>query len=882
MAHNNWKSDNWNRTNRLCDCKVIQKKGLEHTHQGSNPIKLPHFVWLPPQTASWHEMLLDALQNLDNILVNLALTWNAGLDRTLETEVTGIQHHCSSEVDNTILLLRTRSSRLLWKSIPLDYFATALDPLEQWSLNTDFKKTPRMDSLRADSTDPLRREADKNLASDDKLYACQASMGKKKRKEKRRRKKETPEGIVGCKGWWRKKCSLQSPSQDLTVNRRVILLRLFSKPQLWPVLPNFFEALDQAGLQPTEISLLLFLNCWDYRFKGEAPGAVAQNLMHHAYLYTTTPYRDVNGLNLCNCNTSLLILAALGASVCHAVYGLDSGTPPSPSPHQNSSQEGQEVGVGSSTPVRIRTSSLLFTKGQGQLSQGQRRVELAQHGPLISSSMVPMAPTGNTGHGHQHRPQLQQARDPDMVLRSSLGSEDTLALGGSTGHSNQHGPRSMALGHQHGPSGGAYESPVHSSENMRVKTVTVCQQLEEVHATTVNTFKHKMEEIFNSTNNGILEVKDCNRDYDVRCLCCLQGADEASVQVVVLLLDCTLKIRRHSHSLVDHGVAIPLPASALEIQAGCIPTGVFTQPEVQLSQARGSLHLQIEQKSLENPIDKGQKSSQALSCLSQPCGKAALTIDGSFYGPGRSRKVSIQTDWIPKNPEYAEETSPRVIVNGFLERLRIYSLLPNQFTSRSSSHQCGTPPVPSDKKVEHLLVLPSPKGRDRGSEKFGHLTTFISSVESKALLASAPDEGLYTAKMVLSSPHEFAKTASLALGHAPIVQFSLLLLKSRSPGRSPIYKRKAEIPTGSFNRLLFIRNAWHFGKSRVKLIDNVLLTKPEALRWGPRMQGEGRKDSIRVYTDITILHYDTSTPQDRPRSSGDEDLTHGYKLSDGL
>ncbi|KAK7800088.1 hypothetical protein U0070_002429 [Myodes glareolus] len=36
-----------------------------------------------------------------------------------------------------------------------------------------------------------------------------------------------------------------------------------------------------------------------------------------------------------------------------------------------------------------------------------------------------------------------------------------------------------------------------------------------------------------------------------------------------------------------------------------------------------------------------------------------------------SRKVSIQTDWIPKNPEYAEETSPRVIVNGFLERLRI-------------------------------------------------------------------------------------------------------------------------------------------------------------------------------------------------------------------
>ena len=71
------------------------------------------------------------------------------------------------------------------------------------------------------------------------------------------------------------------------------------------------------------------------------------------------------------------------------------------------------------------------------------------------------------------------------------------------------------------------------------------------------------------------------------------------------------------------------------------------------------------------------------------------------------------------------------------------------------------------------------RGRDSGSQKFGHLTPFISSVESKALLASAPDEGLYTAKMVLSSPHEFAKTASLALGHAPIVQFSLLLLKLR-------------------------------------------------------------------------------------------------------
>lgn len=56
--------------------------------------------------------------------------------------------------------------------------------------------------------------------------------------------------------------------------------------------------------------------------------------------------------------------------------------------------------MGSSTPVRIRTSSLPSSKGQGQLSQGQRRVELAQHGPLISSSIVPMAPTGNINTDH--------------------------------------------------------------------------------------------------------------------------------------------------------------------------------------------------------------------------------------------------------------------------------------------------------------------------------------------------------------------------------------------------------------------------------------------------------------------------------------------------
>lgn len=66
--------------------EYLKKKFKKNTVQtttlcflsGSNPIKLPHFVWFPPQTASWHEMLLDALQNLDNVLVNLALTWNVG------------------------------------------------------------------------------------------------------------------------------------------------------------------------------------------------------------------------------------------------------------------------------------------------------------------------------------------------------------------------------------------------------------------------------------------------------------------------------------------------------------------------------------------------------------------------------------------------------------------------------------------------------------------------------------------------------------------------------------------------------------------------------------------------------------------------------------
>lgn len=43
-------------------------------------------------------------------------------------------------------------------------------------------------------------------------------------------------------------CSTQSSSQDLITNHRVSVLPLFSKPKLWPLLYNSFEALGEVIL----------------------------------------------------------------------------------------------------------------------------------------------------------------------------------------------------------------------------------------------------------------------------------------------------------------------------------------------------------------------------------------------------------------------------------------------------------------------------------------------------------------------------------------------------------------------------------------------------------------------------------------------------------
>ncbi|MEJ1275161.1 hypothetical protein NN561_006056 [Cricetulus griseus] len=47
--------------------------------------------------------------------------------------------------------------------------------------------------------------------------------------------------------------------------------------------------------------------------------------------------------------------------------------------------------------------------------------------------------SGNKSHTCQSRPWLYRAMKLDMVLGSSLGLDDTMALGGSTGHSDLHG-----------------------------------------------------------------------------------------------------------------------------------------------------------------------------------------------------------------------------------------------------------------------------------------------------------------------------------------------------------------------------------------------------------------------------------------------------------
>lgn len=102
-------------------------------------------------------------------------------------------------------------------------------------------------------------------------------------------------------------------------------------------------------------------------------------------------------------------------------------------------------GAGASSSVRVGASSAVSSNRQGQLSLGQRRAGLAQHDLLISSCMVPMAPEG---------PQTPAAAGPwtqILVLGSSLGPDDIMAMVGSTGHSGRDGSGgSMVPEHQQG------------------------------------------------------------------------------------------------------------------------------------------------------------------------------------------------------------------------------------------------------------------------------------------------------------------------------------------------------------------------------------------------------------------------------------------------
>lgn len=51
----------------------------------------------------------------------------------------------------------------------------------------------------------------------------------------------------------------------------------------------------------------------------------------------------------------------------------------------------------------------------------------AQQSPWISTGLVPMTPCGNIGHGHHHKPQLQQEHGPRYALSSILGQISTWA-----------------------------------------------------------------------------------------------------------------------------------------------------------------------------------------------------------------------------------------------------------------------------------------------------------------------------------------------------------------------------------------------------------------------------------------------------------------------
>lgn len=107
-----------------------------------------------------------------------------------------------------------------------------------------------------------------------------------------------------------------------------------------------------------------------------------------------------------------------------------------------------------SSPMRCGASypAIVYSKGQGQPCHGQGRAGQAQRGssPRISTCMISMTfpippPGGNTGHGHQHRLQLQQnyvtRRGYTQVTDQSLGNLTVL-----TGNRNdEHQLRSWLL-----------------------------------------------------------------------------------------------------------------------------------------------------------------------------------------------------------------------------------------------------------------------------------------------------------------------------------------------------------------------------------------------------------------------------------------------------
>lgn len=69
-----------------------------------------------------------------------------------------------------------------------------------------------------------------------------------------------------------------------------------------------------------------------------------------------------------------------------------------------------------------RRAALLLqypARGTGKLSQGQQWAGPAQHGPLISSCVIPMASCGNTGLRHQHDPSCKQDHGHQSPLRSA-------------------------------------------------------------------------------------------------------------------------------------------------------------------------------------------------------------------------------------------------------------------------------------------------------------------------------------------------------------------------------------------------------------------------------------------------------------------------------